>query len=212
MRLAVFGATGATGRQLVKLALAAGNHVVAFARDASRVGLAHERLAIVVGELSDSAAIEKAVSGTEAVISVLGPRPGKDSRGMPLSTGMKNIIASMGKLGTRRLVITSTPSAADPQDLPDPRFSLLIAVVKTLLRPAYDEIVNVARLVWESDTDWTIVRVTMLTNGSRTGTMRAGFLGRKQLGTKISRADLAACLLDQVNDTTWMRKAPAVSN
>jgi putative NADH-flavin reductase len=49
MRLAVFGATGRTGRPLVAQALAASHEVVAFARDPARLNIQHERLRIVQG-------------------------------------------------------------------------------------------------------------------------------------------------------------------
>ncbi|MGA2640844.1 MAG: SDR family oxidoreductase [Spirochaetia bacterium] len=212
MKLAVFGATGATGRQLIERALAAGNDVVAFARDTSKIGANNQRLTIVQGELTDTGAIERAVSGADAVISALGPRPREDIKDKPLARGMQNIIAAMRKTNARRLIISSTPSAADPNDLPDFKFKVLMRIVKTMMRPAYDEIVNVARIVRESGTDWTIVRVSLLNNHSGSGRMRAGYLGRKQVGTRISRADLAAFMLKQVQDTHWLQQAPAVSN
>lgn len=212
MKLTIFGATGATGKQLIERALAAGNDVVAFARDPSKIGPGHERLTIIQGELSDTAAIERAVRGTDAVISVLGPRPREDIKSKPLARGMINIIAAMRKNNVRRLIISSTPSAADPNDLPDFRIKILITIVKSTMRPSYEEIVDVARIVRESDTDWTIVRVSMLNNNSESGRIRAGYLGRKQVGTNISRADLAAFLLDQARDTSWLRHAPAISN
>jgi hypothetical protein len=80
------------------------------------------------------------------------------------------------------------------------------------MRPAYEEIVSVARLVRESNTDWTIVRVSMLNNKPGSGKIRAGYLGKKQVGTNISRVDLAAFILAQVQDATYLRQAPAVSN
>jgi len=210
--LVIFGATGATGRLLVEQALAAGNQVVAFARNPSRIATTNECLSIVQGELTDMAAIERAVSGAEAVISVLGPRPGENYLSKPLTQGMQNILAAMQKTGARRLIISSTPSATDPNDLPDLKFKLLVGLIKTAMRPAYEEIVNAARLVRASDTDWTIVRVSMLNNNPGTGKIRAGYLGKKQVGTNISRADLAAFLLRQVQDPGWLRQAPAISN
>ena len=212
MRLAIFGATGTSGRQLVKQGLAAGNQVVAFARNPSKIDASHECLTIVQGELSDSIAIGRAIKGADAVISVLGPRPGTDSKSRPLTQGMKNILEAMQKTGVRRLIISSTPSASDQNDLPDIKFKLLVGLIKSAMRPAYEEIVSVARLVRESDTDWTIVRVSMLNNNPGTGKIRAGYLGKKQVGTNLSRADLAAFLLRQVEDTTWLRKAPVISN
>jgi len=145
--------TGATGKQLIEQALAAGNQVVAFARNPSRISASHERLTIVQGELTDTAAIVRAVSGADAAISVLGPRAGEDIHSRPLTQGMQNILAAMQKTNVRRLIISSTPSAGDPNDLPHSRFKALVAIVKSAMRPAYEEIVNVARIVRDSDTD-----------------------------------------------------------
>ncbi len=212
MKLTIFGATGATGKQLIEQALGAGNQVVAYARNSSRIGPSHERLAIVQGELTAAAAIERAVSGADAVISVLGPRPQEGLHSQPLTQGMQNILAAMQKTNVRRLIISSTPSASDPNDLPDFKFKVLVAIVKSAMRPAYEEIVNVARIVRESDTDWTIVRVSLLNNNPGSGRIRAGYLGRKQVGTNLSRADLAAFMLRQVQDKTYLRQAPVISN
>jgi putative NADH-flavin reductase len=212
MRLALFGATGPTGIQLIEQTLAAGNQVFAYARNPSKIGTRHERLMIVQGELSDAGAIERTVSGADAVISVLGPRRGEDRNSKPLTLGMQNILSAMQKTGVRRLIITSTPSASDPNDLPEFKFKILVGLIKTMMHRAYEEIVDVARLVRESDTEWTIVRVSMPNNNTGTGNIRAGYLGKNEVGTSISRADLAAFLLQQVEDTTWLRQAPAISN
>ena len=212
MKITLFGATGATGKQLIEQALAAGNQVVAYARNPSKISTNHERLTIVQGELTDSAAIESAISGGDAIISVLGPRPGEDSQSRPLTQGMRNILAAMQTTGVRRLIISSTPSASDPNDLPEFKFKVLVGLIKTAMRPAFEEIVSVARLVRESDTDWTIVRVSMLNNNPRSGKIRAGYLGKEQVGTHLSRADLAVFLLEQIEDATWLRQAPVISN
>ena len=142
MKLAVFGPTGATGGRLVEYALAAGFHVVAYARNTSGIASGNERLTIVQGELSDTAAIERAVDGAGAVISLLGPRPREDISARPLTRGMRNILAAMRKAGSRRLVISSTPSASDPHDAPDLRFKVLVAIVKHTMRPAYNQAVD----------------------------------------------------------------------
>jgi putative NADH-flavin reductase len=212
MRLTVFGSTGRTGRLLVERAMAAGHDVVAFARDPSRLGASRERLTVVHGELTDAAAVERAVAGADAVISALGPGFRRDVVADPLTQGMRNILAAMRTSGVRRLVVLSTVSAADPEDFPDSRIRRLVRIVRSVVPHAYPEIVNVARLVRESDTDWTLVRVTLLGNGPGGGTVRAGYLGRDEVGGRISRADLAAFMLDQVQDTTYARRAPAVSN
>ena len=42
--------------------------------------------------------------------------------------------------------------------------------------------------------------------------IRAGFLGLDKIGTSITRADIATFLLDQLDDTRYIRAAPAISN
>ena len=124
MRLTVFGATGEAGQQIIAQALAAGDRVVAYARNPAKLRVAHERLTVAQGELTDEAGIEQAVSGADAVISVLGPRG--DSRDKPITRGTQNILAAMKKLGVRRLIINSTVSAPDPNDSFDLRFKALV--------------------------------------------------------------------------------------
>ena len=210
MKLTIFGATGATGKQLVVQALAAGNQVVAFVRNPARLETKHERLSVMQGELTDLAAIERAISGADAVLSALGPRVG--SAGRPLTHGMRNILAGMKSQSVRRLIITSTPSAHDPNDLPDVRFKALVSLVKLAMRPAYEEIVSVAEAVRASDRDWTIVRVSMLNNHPASGNVRLGYLGKGEVGLAISRADLAWFMLQQVQVAGYLRQAPVISN
>jgi putative NADH-flavin reductase len=209
-KITVFGATGGTGKQVVEQALASGNEVVAYARNPSKLSIKNERLSIVQGELSDAASIENAVAGADAVISTLGPRDG--SKNKPLTYGMKNIIAAMKKQGVRRLIITSTLSAKDPNDKPEFRARFLVGLVKRTMNDAYEDIVSVAEAVRASDLDWTIVRLTMLNNKPKSGKVRAGYIGRGEVGTGISRADIADFMLNQIEDVKYVRQAPAISN
>src|SRR4030042_3939049 len=210
MRVTVFGATGETGKQLVEQALASGKEVVAYVRNQSKLCIVHEHLSIVQGELSNLALIEHAITGADAVISTLGPRG--DSKNKPLTQGMQNIIVVMKKQGVRRLIITSTLSAKDPNDKSEFRARFLVGFVKLTMHAAYEEILGVAEAVCASDLDWTIVRLTMLNNKPKTGTVRAGYLGRGEVGTWISRADIADFMLKQIQDAKYLRQAPAISN
>jgi putative NADH-flavin reductase len=210
MKIAIFGATGETGRQLVEQALAAGYQAVAYVRNPSKLNTKHENLTIVQGELADQAIIERAVSAADAVISVLGPRGG--SKGKPITRGTQNIIEAMKKQGVHRLIISSTLSAKDPNDLPDFKAKALVNLVKLTMHAAYEEIVSVADTVRKSDLDWTIVRLTTLNNNPKSGKVRVGYLGKGEVGLRISRADLAEFMLKQVQDTKYLRQAPVISN
>jgi hypothetical protein len=52
----------------------------------------------------------------------------------------------------------------------------------------------------------------MLNNNPKSGKVRAGCLGREEVGTWISRADIADFMLKQIQDTKYLRQAPAISN
>ncbi len=210
MRLTVFGATGRTGRLVIEQALAAGDQVVAYARDSSKLELKHDDLTVVMGGLSDLNGIARAVSGADAVISVLGPRA--RSKGTPVAAGTENIIAAMKKHGVRRLVVTCTASAKDPNDRPEFKFRILIGIVKILIRPAYDDVVRTADTIRKSDLDWTIVRLSMLNNGPRSGNVKVGYMGSGEVGMRIARADIADFVLKEVREKKYLRQAPLISN
>jgi putative NADH-flavin reductase len=75
-KIAVFGATGETGKQIVEQALQAEYEVVAYARNPSKLNVSNEHLTVIQGELSDVALVKTALRGTSAVLSTLGPRGG----------------------------------------------------------------------------------------------------------------------------------------
>jgi hypothetical protein len=62
-----------------------------------------------------------------------------------------------------------------------------------------------------ADIDWVIVRPAMLTNGLARGNYRHGFnVGNYMWPRRISRADVADFMLEQLNDDTYIGTAPGV--
>lgn len=74
MNVLVLGASGGTGRRIVEQALAEGHLVTAFAREHSKIRIAHENLRVVRGDVSHYDSVEGAVTGQGAVLSALGIR------------------------------------------------------------------------------------------------------------------------------------------
>ena len=130
----------------------------------------------------------------------------------PLTNGMQNIVKAMKTKGVRRLIASSTLSVTDQGDKPSFKVKLLVGIVKTAMNAAYQDIIGAAETVRNSDLDWTIVRVAMLSNKLKTGATRVGYVGTGQVGLNISRADFADFMLKQVDDKRYMRQAPAISN
>ena len=114
MRLAIFGATGGTGRNLVEQALEHGDELTVLARNPAKLARTDVRLRVVQGDVRDVVVVRQTVAGAEAVISVLGPRRGAGPR--VLAAGMRNITEAMLEAGVRRLVVLSITAVRDTED------------------------------------------------------------------------------------------------
>jgi putative NADH-flavin reductase len=201
LRISIFGGTGATGLLLVDQALSRGHAVVAFARTPSKLPR-HDRLSVVEGQLDDFEKVAAAVAGSDVVLSLLGPGT-KSADVPPIVAGTRNIATAMRQHGVRRLVASGTPSMRDPADENDWKVSLQPA--------AYKAIVEIGRTVRRSDLDWTLVRFPLLSNGPGIGEVNARNVGQRG-GLRLSRANAAAFMLQQAADTTYLRKAPLISD
>jgi nucleoside-diphosphate-sugar epimerase len=211
MKITIFGSTGATGQLVIEQALARNHEVIAYARQPDKLSICSEKLRVVKGQLTDDGAIDDCVAGADAVISVLGPA-GRAS-GTPVADGTRRIVRAMVAHGVKRLVVTATPSAADPADLPPLSFRLAVVAVRLFAGSAYEDIVRTAEIVRASPLDWTVVRLPVLTNESALHPAVAGYLGDSRIKLfSLSRNALATFLIEQVSDDQWIRKAPALSN
>lgn len=80
------------------------------------------------------------------------------------------------------------------------------------LKEAFADHVDQERYVRESDLDWVIVRPAAFTDGPVTGEYKHGFASTdKELTLKISRADVAHFILEQLEDDTYLRRTPGLS-
>lgn len=211
MRITVFGATGPAGKLLTVRAIQAGHIVTAFARSPAKLGSLADQVSVVTGELADGEAIDRAVQGADAVISLLGPS-GKSS-GLPISEGMRHIVDAMERHGVRRLIATATPSAADPNDRFKVSFWLAVRMIKALAGTAYADIVATADIVRASALDWTLLRLPMLTDAPAQRPAVLGYVGDPQIKLfSLSRPALANVILTQLQSGNWVRKAPAIAN
>ncbi|NEW44704.1 NAD(P)-dependent oxidoreductase [Nocardia cyriacigeorgica] len=207
MRIAIFGATGTIGRHVVERALAQGHEVTVLTRDANRVGTSHRKLHVIQGDVLDPAAVEQAVSGQDAALISLG----NGRKGVVRAEGTRTVIEAMQRNGVKRLICQSTLGVGDSR--PNLNFLWKYILFGIVLRPAYNDHAQQEKYVRASDLDWTIVRPSAFTDGPATGTYRQGFSATESgLTLKISRADIADFMLEQLTDRTYLRRAASISN
>lgn len=213
MDVTVFGATGAIGALTVAELLERGHQVTAYARNPQKVPATWgERVRVVLGEMSDQVAVEAAVAGADAVVSALGPSMDRKAIGLPLVTGTGHVLAAMKRHGVRRYIGHATPAVLDPHEKPTPVTRLIGFMPRTFMRRAYDEITGMTDQVMRSGLDWTVVRFIAPKNTPKQPRVRTGFFGTDKLGFAVSRADIAAFTAAQVDDDTYIGRAPAISN
>jgi len=207
MRIAVFGATGRTGQQLLIQARERGLHVSALARRPEKLGELRDHVATVEGTVMDASAVERAVSGCSAVLSVLGRR--RDSSPYLLTTASANIIAAMRKEGAGRLVILTDTGVEDPSDRPSLVHKILRIALSRVNEKLTRDSTAAAQVTADSGVDWTLVRSPMLTDGPRTNNYKVGALARG-MPMRISRADVAEFMLSCVIDGRFIRERPVI--
>ncbi len=204
MRVLVFGASGRTGRLVVKESLERGHQVLAFVRSSPKLDLSHPQLTVVSGDVTSAPDVDLAVQRSDAVVSTLGR-----ASNSPLnvcSVGVANMVGSMSKHGIRRLICLSDYGNGETRTR-----GLYARFLWLLIRAHLEDKEKMEETVRSSGLDWTIVRATILTDGAKTETYRVGPEIKVGLVPKISRHDLADFIAKQLTDVSFIRSSPSIS-
>jgi putative NADH-flavin reductase len=210
MRVTVFGATGGTGRQVVDQALAAGHKVTAVARNPEAVDADRDGLTVVAGDVFDAKSVAAAISGSDAVVSVLGVADRKQPTSV-YSQGVANMLAAMADGGPRRLIALSADGVEPNPNVNIGQRLVMALVVAKMFKHQYRDMLEMERILADSELDWTAVRPPRLSDGEHTGTYRTDSEPLKDSST-ISRADLADFIVSRLEDSQTYRKVVWVSN
>ena len=206
-RVLVVGASGGTGRQLVAQALERGLAVTALVRKPSRLTISHPRLTVLVGDVLDPLSVAKAVAGQNAVLSALGHKRFYPPNRI-LSQGTRNVLRAMETHGVPRFVCETSLGIGDSAG----RLGLYYTffTIPVVLPFYYWDKTRQERAIASSNVEWTIVRPGLLTNGPKRGRYRHGRVGSFLWTVRISRADVADFMLNQLDSDTYLRAAPSV--
>lgn len=210
MEVAVFGATGGIGKHVVEHALKKGYEVTAFVRNPAKITVLHENLNVIEGEIYDLKKLKEAISGCNAVIWCVGI-PMKKYEGTPSFDGHKVLLKAMNECGITRFIDWATPSIPFEKD----KKSFITVVPGILagiaLKQAKNEMIAIGELVSKSNLDWTMVRFMAPKNTPYTGNVKVGF-GDVKMSFNISREDIAAFMVEQVESKQYIRSMPIIGS
>lgn len=214
-KILVYGATGKVGSQAVNEALNRGHIVTAVSRDPSRITVTHDNLTAVKGDVLDPDSVANLVAGQDVVIisvrGVLGKS--KDPNDAVPRIAVENVVDVLREMevpaprlihvgGSGSLVVR--PGVVYADTLP------MIFVPRALQTEIEGQVLALEYLRTVSDVDWTYATPAKnFTNGKRTGVFRiAGdqLVESKSGRSRISRADFAVALIDEVENAEFIQQ------
>jgi putative NADH-flavin reductase len=211
MKIALFGASGATGRLLTERCLVAGYEVTALVRRPAEFAFAGQ-VRVVEGTAFDAAAVRQTVAGADVVLSALGARSLRKEdvleRAVPL------IVAAMKEAGVRRIIVLGSAGALSDSLKKQPawrRWFVQKIVYNTFLKWAVASQVDQWKVLSASGLDFTMVMPPMLLNSSGRGTYRIDGEALPRHGSRIAREDVADFMMAQIEGVEWVRKAVYVA-
>ncbi len=204
MNLLIFGASGATGHELVNQSLLKGHSVTAFVRDPSKIKVKNPKLKIVQGSITDQADLTNAIKGHDVVLSALGASsPFKFDP--ILVEGAAKIVRTMEDLKVLRFIYLSFIGVGDNRV--NGGF-VIRYIAPRLLKNEIAGHEAREKVIRNSELNWTIIHAPTLTKGKMKGVYRKGEnLSSNSFVVAVSRADVADFMLSQCVDLTFNHKA-----
>jgi putative NADH-flavin reductase len=208
MKVAIIGASGFVGTELLKEALTRGHQVTAIVRNPEKITIQNPNLTIKQGDASDSDSVAALVAGNEAVLSAYNAGWANPNLYDDFLAGSKAIQEGTKKAGIKRLLVVGgagslqvTPTL---QLVDTPQFP---AEWKAGATSARDYLTYLRR---EKELDWTFLSpAIMLEPGERTANFRLGgdqLLTDENGESKISVQDLAVALVDELEKNQFIQQ------
>jgi nucleoside-diphosphate-sugar epimerase len=212
--ITVIGATARSGRVIIAQALAAGHRVTGLARSPQKLGIEHDRLTLVKGDVREIETLKAALSGDEVVICMVGKSAPTDPTAeigeVDLYTVMgANLIAAMNAQGNRRLIMASStgvehrvdPAATEPEgpSMSDGwRFNA---------RYLYGDMADMEEQIRQSDLEYVLLRPGFMVEDPARHDLQFAIDGGTPKQRTITYEDFAEFTLAQVTSDEYLGKA-----
>lgn len=208
--VAVLGAGGRTGGEVVRQAGARGLGATAVARRPLPGLASGEQLRTAVADVTDPDALSIAVRGCDAVICAIGTGTSRAPTRL-YSDGVARVLEAMARTGARRLVVVSAAPAAPREQQPRLERRVLMPILDRVFGETYTDMRRMEALLATSEIDWTVLRPPRLSGRPGRGDYRLNAEGALRGARSITCADLATALLDALDSPELHRRAAAVA-
>lgn len=210
MKITLLGVTGYTGQSLMEQALAREHHVVAIARNPSKISLQYPNLQVLQGDVTSALSLTEAFSNSQVIVSCVGvSNPIQARKGTTVySVGTRNIVEAMRQTNQKRLIVVSSAGVAPRKGAP----ILYKLIVKPFfLEPAYRDMRLMEHFLSETELDWTIVRPPYLTAAPLRTDYRLMPDKNFDDDRPLSRSSLAHFLITESETPRFIKHVVAIS-
>lgn len=207
MKIALFGATGRTGRHVLEAALKDGHTVSVLVRNPAKLPPGMNHLTIHLGDVTDADNVDDTLFGQEAVISTLGV--GDNPQGKALSRGVANIVRGMAANKLTRLVVVAGAGILLDRNTGQPRMDS--PTFPAAYRPYADEHRRVLDLLEATDLDWTLVCAPTMRDEPPVGELRAEEDMLPEGGKAATYADVARFAYSLLSVKNYIRRRVGVA-
>ena len=206
MQVTILGATGRIGSLVMTEGLTLGHDLVLLSRQAPTApSVVHT--STIVGDVAHPDALRRAVTGSAAVIAALGPRTNTLEDELGLEVGMRNLVGAMEAEGVSRLIALSGAAV----DVPGDTKPFIDRVASRIVRLAARHVVGAKQREFDvfsaSTLAWTALRPPIVMDGAPRGYRLSE---RLSPGARVTRADVAAAMVAQLDDDAFLHGAPFV--
>ncbi|MCE4048702.1 NAD(P)H-binding protein [Bacillus sp. Au-Bac7] len=208
-KIAIIGGTGKVGRRIAVKALENGYQVRMLVRTPKKLSLNDDRIEIVEGAVQNREDIQKLLKDCQIVINTFG-QPLKEK---PIySSVTKTIIEIMAELQIERYIGVTGGSLTISND----KKSLINRLGAKLFENFYSDMMIDKKKEWdflnsnEQIIKWTLIRLPFITDQEDIGYIKENLTDLP--GIKITNGDIATFIINQIEDSKYIQKAPFISN
>jgi putative NADH-flavin reductase len=207
MKVVVLGATGGTGLEIVRQAMKRGHRVTAFVRSPEKLHAYADSITIKQGSPLNARELEEILGGQDCVLSAFGPRvPIAKTDHHLLRDFATALTTAMMRAQVKRVIVESTAFL-----FKDSLFPPTYLFGRLLFPSVVADAAEMEKVFERSGLHYTLVRPPRLTDGPHGGNYRVREGHLPQFGFAISRADVADCFLNVLDDPQTIKKVLGAS-
>lgn len=216
IKIAVIGGGGRTGKYLVEQLLSQGFYLKLLLRNPENflqnISFNNPFIEIIHGDVLDVEAVRLLLDGCQAVISTVGQRKDEPLVASQATSNILKVIAENMEKGfaAKRYILVAGLNVDTPFDKKSQETIMATEWMKTNFPSIHEDRQKAYNLLTQSNADWTLVRVPFIEFTDERGEVKESL--EDCPGKKISAADIAGFLVNQLDDKAYIRKSPFIAN